>query len=83
MADVHKNQMPDANERLEKFIASAITKEVDFIILLGDFCMAETITLGNRHAKRNLWKYVFSRNIRLSHKVLNSNDLKPIWLAKY
>ncbi len=42
VADVHKDLMPDANERLEKFISSAIAKEVDFIIQLGDFCMAET-----------------------------------------
>lgn len=41
VADVHKDLMPDANDRLEQFIAQAIESEVDFIIQLGDFCMAE------------------------------------------
>jgi 3',5'-cyclic AMP phosphodiesterase CpdA len=45
IADVHKDLMPDANARLEKFISEAITRDVDFIIQLGDFCMAEK---GNR-----------------------------------
>lgn len=42
VADVHKDLMPDANQRLEKFINSAIEKKVDFIIQLGDFCMADS-----------------------------------------
>lgn len=41
VADVHKDLMPDANERLEKFISEALQRDVDFIIQLGDFCMAE------------------------------------------
>ena len=41
VADVHKDLMPDANARLEQFITKAIEREVDFIIQLGDFCMAE------------------------------------------
>lgn len=41
IADVHKDLVPDANERLEKFINSALEKKVDFIIQLGDFCMAD------------------------------------------
>ena len=40
VADVHKDLMPDANARLEKFIDEAIDRKVDFIIQLGDFCMA-------------------------------------------
>ena len=41
VTDVHKDLMPDANERLEKFISEANRGKVDFIIQLGDFCMAE------------------------------------------
>jgi len=41
VADVHKDLMPDADERLEKFIHEAKNKELDFIIQLGDFCMAD------------------------------------------
>lgn len=41
VTDVHKDLMPDANKRLETFITKAIDKKVDFIIQLGDFCMAE------------------------------------------
>lgn len=37
-ADVHKDIMHDANERLKKFIDVAQKAEVDFIIQLGDFC---------------------------------------------
>lgn len=40
VADVHKDLMPDADERLEKFIEESIERNVDFIIQLGDFCMA-------------------------------------------
>ncbi len=39
VADVHKDLMPDADERLSKFIESAKRREVDFILQLGDFCM--------------------------------------------
>ena len=42
VADVHKDLMPDADERLERFITEAMERKVDFIIQLGDFCMAET-----------------------------------------
>ncbi len=38
MADPHADLIPDKNERLSKFISTAIEKEVDFIIQLGDFC---------------------------------------------
>lgn len=42
VTDVHKDLMPDADKRLEKFISEAIDRKVDFIIQMGDFCMAET-----------------------------------------
>lgn len=42
VVDVHKDLMPDANQRLECFISEAMSKDVDFIIQLGDFCMAES-----------------------------------------
>ncbi|WP_190811457.1 metallophosphoesterase [Flagellimonas sp. S3867] len=41
VADVHKDLMPDANKRLERFISEAIDQNVDFVIQLGDFCMAD------------------------------------------
>ncbi len=37
-ADVHKDVMHDADERLQKFIDKAEERDLDFIIQLGDFC---------------------------------------------
>lgn len=42
VADVHKDLIPDANQRLETFIDQAQKREVDFIIQMGDFCFAES-----------------------------------------
>ncbi len=42
VTDVHKDLMPDADKRLESFIYQAQERNVDFIIQMGDFCMAET-----------------------------------------
>lgn len=42
ISDVHKDLMPDANERLQKFIEKASKENVDFIIQLGDFCMGDS-----------------------------------------
>jgi len=41
VTDVHKDLMPDADERLKTFISEANRREVDFVIQLGDFCMAD------------------------------------------
>lgn len=41
VADVHKDLMPDADERLETFVNQAQKREVDFIIQMGDFCFGE------------------------------------------
>lgn len=41
VADVHKDLIPDADERLQKFIDEATKRKVDFIIQLGDFCFAD------------------------------------------
>ena len=38
IADVHKDIMHDADERLNTFISEMNSKKVDFIIQLGDFC---------------------------------------------
>lgn len=46
VADVHKDLMPDADKRLETFIDKATERKVDFIIQLGDFCMADTKNKG-------------------------------------
>jgi len=42
ITDVHKDLMPDANQRLEVFIHQAKKRNVDFIIQMGDFCFGET-----------------------------------------
>ena len=42
VTDVHKDLMPDANQRLETFIHQAQERNVDFIIQMGDFCMVES-----------------------------------------
>jgi hypothetical protein len=52
VADVHKDLMPDADDRLQVFIDKSIQKKVDFNIQLGDFCMAEK---GNG-AFMNIWE---------------------------
>ena len=41
VADVHKDLMPDANDRLEKFVTEAINRNVDFVIQLGSQLSAE------------------------------------------
>jgi len=41
VTDVHKDLMPDANKRLETFVTESVRRNVDFIIQMGDFCMAE------------------------------------------
>ena len=42
VSDVHKDLMPDANQRLETFINQAKERKVDFIIQMGDFCFGES-----------------------------------------
>jgi len=37
-ADVHKDIMHDADQRMQAFISEATEKNLDFIIQLGDFC---------------------------------------------
>ena len=46
VSDVHKDLMPDANERLETFIQEAQERNVDFIIQMGDFCFGEEKNKG-------------------------------------
>ena len=36
VTDVHKDLVPDANQRLEEFIDKAISREVDMVIQLGE-----------------------------------------------
>ena len=38
LADIHHNRMPDAQVRLEAFLAAAAPRDLDFLIQLGDFC---------------------------------------------
>lgn len=42
VADVHKDLMPDADQRLEVFVTEANERKVDYVIQLGDFCMADS-----------------------------------------
>lgn len=42
ITDIHKDLMPDADERLAAFIKESTDREVDFIIQLGDFCFKES-----------------------------------------
>ncbi len=46
VTDVHKDLMPDADERLQTFIDRAQEIKVDFIIQMGDFCFAEDKNKG-------------------------------------
>jgi hypothetical protein len=46
VTDVHKDLMPDADARLEKFIDEAMDRKVDFIIQMGDFCMGQNKNKG-------------------------------------
>jgi calcineurin-like phosphoesterase family protein len=46
VSDVHKDLMPDADQRLETFINQARDRKVDFIIQMGDFCFGETKNKG-------------------------------------
>lgn len=46
VTDVHKDLMPDADERLDTFIQQAIKRDVDFIIQMGDFCFGESKNKG-------------------------------------
>jgi len=40
-ADVHKDIMHDANQRLQVFVNEMNEKDVDFIVQLGDFCQPQ------------------------------------------
>lgn len=42
IADIHCGAMPKAENRLESFLADASTRDLDFIIQLGDFCHPES-----------------------------------------
>ena len=46
IADVHKDIMHDADERLSAFIDAATRELVDFIIQLGDFCVPKDANRG-------------------------------------
>jgi predicted phosphodiesterase len=46
VSDVHKDLMPDADQRLEVFINQAHKRKVDFIIQMGDFCMGDVKNKG-------------------------------------
>lgn len=58
ITDVHKDLMPDANQRLEVFIHQAKKRNVDFIIQMGDFCFGET---KNKEFLK-IWKHIKGLN---------------------
>ncbi len=46
IADIHKDVMHDADQRLQVFINEMNDKEVDFIIQLGDFCQPQEYNIS-------------------------------------
>ena len=46
IADVHKDVMHDADQRLQVFIDEMTKRKVDFILQLGDFCIPTSDNLG-------------------------------------
>ncbi len=46
IADIHKDVMHDADDRLRAFIAHAQQEELDFIIQMGDFCVPKPENQG-------------------------------------
>ena len=67
VADVHHGMMPDTHQRLEQFINDAKSKDVDFIIQLGDFCHLE----NKRKSFLDTWNS-FSKN---KYHVLGNHDM--------
>lgn len=51
VADVHQDLIPDGMKRLERFMLEAEKRNLDFILQLGDFCMASE----KNKAFLNLW----------------------------
>ena len=43
-SDFHAQDIPDGGDRLNAFIDTAISRQVDFIIELGDFCRLDSIS---------------------------------------
>ena len=39
IADVHQDLIPDGEERLQSFVSESMTRKLDFIIQMGDFCI--------------------------------------------
>lgn len=52
LADAHADLIPDKMERLEAFVIEAKSKELDFILQLGDFCFPKK----ENKAFLNLWR---------------------------
>ena len=46
IADVHKDVMHDADQRLQVFIDTMNKQQVDFVLQLGDFCIPTPKNLG-------------------------------------
>jgi 3',5'-cyclic AMP phosphodiesterase CpdA len=66
IADVHKDVMHDADARLQAFIDAAHSKNPDFILQLGDFCVPHE---RNREFL-NIWKSYKGEK----HHVLGNHD---------
>jgi len=67
LADIHADLIPDKKERLEEFIEEAISKEVDFILQLGDFCFPK---------KENLdFLSIWNQFKGLKYHVLGNHDM--------
>ena len=46
IADIHKDVMHDADDRLRVFIEHMTREKVDFVLQLGDFCVPKEENLG-------------------------------------
>ena len=66
-ADVHKDIMHDADERLGVFIAKMNKEKVDFILQLGDFCRP----YGYNNSFMEIWNQFGDAR----HHVLGNHDM--------
>lgn len=65
--DVHKDLIPDANERMQQFIETMNRVLPDFIIQLGDFCFPEV--------ENEVFRDLFNQFGRPHYHVLGNHDM--------
>jgi 3',5'-cyclic AMP phosphodiesterase CpdA len=67
IADIHCGAMPKAEDRLERFLQDASSRELDFIVQLGDFCHPE----AESKSFVRLWEQYRGRR----YSVLGNHDM--------